>query len=90
MKPYLSLLIAALICESLLNASYLNVDPQKEDTDLHQEQIQGPQYTEDQNLQQEQIQGPQFFEDQNLQQEQTQDFQFKEDQNFQQERELGR
>jgi hypothetical protein len=75
MKAYFSILGIVWMCTtSMLNAYDLNVDPQREDTDLHEERIKGLQYTEDQNLQQEQ----------------THDIQFEEDQNFKQERELGR
>lgn len=90
MKPGLNILFITLICKSFLSASLLNVDPQREDTNLQEEQIQGLQYIEDQNLQQEHIQGLQFSEDADLQEERTHDIQFLEDQNFQQERELGR
>jgi hypothetical protein len=74
MKAY-RMILMALLCQGMLNASnLLNIDPQKEDS----------------NLQQERTRDLQFLEDQNLQQEQTNDLQFREDQNFQQERELGR
>ena len=84
------IIFMTLICEALLNASNLNIDPQKEDTYLQQERTQDLQFQEDQNLQQEEIKGLQFNEDKNLQQEQTNDIQFREDQNFRQERQLGR
>ena len=86
----IDILLMTLICHGVLNASILNVDPQREDTNLQQEQIKGIQYLEDQHLQQEPSLGPQLNEDQNLQQEQTKDIQFEEDQSFRQERQIGR
>lgn len=75
---------------SLLNASNVYVDPQREDTYLQQEQTRGMQFEGDKNLEQERTTGLQFTGDQFLQHEQTRDLQFEEDKNLQQERERER
>lgn len=71
---FLQILLLLVASQSILTASNLNIDPQREDTYLQQEQTHDIQ----------------FEEDQNLEQEQTDDIQFEEDQFFKQERELGR
>lgn len=88
MKRFFIVLFAVSLCYIGLFAENLNVDPQREDTYLQQEQTDDIQFNEDKNLQQEAVQG--FQEDRNLEQEQTHDIQFEEDQNLQQEKELER
>lgn len=70
-------------------ASDVNVDPQREDTFLQEEQSKGPQM-DDRYLQQEQMQNPPRRVDEGLPQERTHDLQFYEDRNLQQERSLER
>lgn len=89
-KMYLPLAMIALVFESSLLASNVNVDPQREDTNLQREQSTGMQINADKYLQQERTHGIQFTEDPNLQKEQPHDEQFYEDQNFKQERQLNR
>jgi uncharacterized protein YxeA len=86
----LSLLTPVIICENLIYASNVFVDPQREDPFLQQEQTRGIQFEGDKNLQQEQTRGLQYTEDQLLQQEQTRDLQFEEDKDLRQEKELER
>lgn len=83
-------LITVLFWSFSLVASNVMVDPQREDTNLQEEQSRGLQINEDKYLQQEQTRDIQFREDKELQQEQTRDVQFYEDQNLQQEKELNR
>lgn len=71
---------------SLLFGSNVNVDPQREDTNLQREQTHDIQFEEDKNLQQERTNDIQFKKDKNLQQERTKDIQFFEDQNLRQEK----
>lgn len=94
MKIYPTLRAFFFICIQIvgnfLNASNVHVDPQREDTNLQNEQTRDLQFEEDKNLEQERTRGIQFEEDQFLQQEQTRDLQFEEDKFLQQEKELER
>ena len=83
-------MIAGVVGSFSLQASNMNVDPQREDTNLQREQSTGLQINADKNLEHERTHDIQFTEDPNLEKEQTHDEQFYEDQNFKQERELNR
>lgn len=90
MKIYIYTSFIALTFQVAIFAYNVNVDPQREDTFLQQEQTKDIQFNEDKDLQQEQTHDIQFEEDKYLQREQTRDIQFEEDKDFKQERELGR
>lgn len=77
------------LCWGFKVYSSIIVDPQREESNLQNEQSKGIQMTEDLNLQQEGSKGVEFG-DRNLQQERTNDLQYREDLNMKQEKDLNR
>jgi hypothetical protein len=78
------------LCLNSLYCSNVNIDPQRQESNLQNEQSKGLQMKEDSNMQQEQPKGIQLEEDSNLRQERTNDLQFREDLDMKQEKELNR
>lgn len=82
-------LFVMLIGSFSLYGSDVNVDPQRQDSNMQREQLKGPQMPGNKDIQQEETKDIQFKANQNLEQEKTHDREFQ-DHNFKQEKEIGR